>query len=1027
MRGVLRTAVFVFACLICASSVFAQATLSGVIKDASGGVLPGVTVEATSPALIERARTAITDGNGQYQIVDLRPGAYTLTFTLSGFSVTRRENIEVTGSGVIAINVEMRVGTVSETITVTGETPIVDVQSTRRQAVLDGDVLNSLPMPRGYGNLLAAVTGMQVTIGPPTSPGALWYTAHGGRGNEGKVQIGGLNAGGAIGGGGTTGFAYDTSNSTEVQFTISGGLGEVDIGGPIMNIIPREGGNTVKGSLFGSTAGKWSQGHNLDDQLRAFGITEQAGLIKNYDTSASVGGPIKKDLLWFYSSARQYESQSDVPGLYGNRNVGDAAKWNYVRDDGVKVRNADGKTIGSVRLTSALTPRNKVGFYIDYQRVCTGSNLVVDAGGCRNRGSDWVALGALGFGNSSPESASRWDDREKVVQATWSSPVSSKLLLEAGYSTFISLFGGQEPNGGITNLIPVTEQTASAITGVPAGNFAYRAIDTRSELTQSSNFWRASASYVTGSHNIKVGTQGAYNVSGSNTFANQNQLAYRFNNGVPNQFTMRLAPVDQNNRSVMHGLYAQDQWTVSRLTVQGALRYEHAYSWHPEEQNGVPIATRFNRAPISFGRVEGVKGYDDIVPRMGVAWDVFGKGKTAVKVNFGKYLEAVTNAGNYTINNKAAQLQTSTTRNWTDGNRDLIPNCDLLNPAQQTNAATGESCGPWSNLNFADVLNLTQVNPAVLEGWGIRPWDWQFGASIQQEILPRLSLELGYNRRWFGNFFVTDNLAIGPRDYDRVNFAAPVDSRLPDGGGFAVPFLTRNSLSAFGATQNYYTFESDYGNARRYWHGVDVDIRARMSNGLVFQGGTSTGRGVRDTCEITAALPETLTIFGTIQRVDSCLAEEKWLTTFRGLATYMIPKVEVFFSAIIRLQPNASVPAAGTTVATNGVALSANQNIPNATIQQILGRPLAGGAQNTTVNLLLPGSFYPEDNLNNVDLRFGKVLKFGRTKTDIAIDLYNLFNANTATAFDQVYGVNYLRPTGVRGPRFLRFNVTFDF
>ena len=346
---------------------------------------------------------------------------------------------------------------------------------------------------------------------------------------------------------------------------------------------------------------------------------------------------------------------------------------------------------------------------------------------------------------------------------------------------------------------------------------------------------------------------------------------------------------------------------------------------------------------------------------------------------------------------------------------------------QDTRATGGDFCGPWGNLNFANVLNLTTVNPAVLEGWGVRPWDWQVGASIQHEILPRLSVEVGYIRRWFGNFFVTDNRALGPADYDLVAFAAPQDSKLPGGGGFQAPFLTRNSLSPLGATNNYYTFENDYGHSRRYWHGVDVDIKARLRNGLVLQGGTSTGHGVRNTCEITAQLPETLTILGINQRVDSCDVSEKWLTTVRGLATYTVPKVDIIFSAIVRLQPNAAVAALGTTVATNGLSLAANDNIPNATIQQILGRPLAGGAQNTTVNLLLPGDVYPEDNINNVDLRFGKVLRIAGTKADVAIDLYNLFNANTVTSFDQTYSATWLRPTGVRNPRFLRFNVTFDF
>jgi hypothetical protein len=463
---------------------------------------------------------------------------------------------------------------------------------------------------------------------------------------------------------------------------------------------------------------------------------------------------------------------------------------------------------------------------------------------------------------------------------------------------------------------------------------------------------------------------------------------------------------------------------LSRVTVQGAVRYEHASSWHPADQNGVPIATRFNASPISFGRVEGVQGYNDIVPRMGVAWDVFGRGKTAVKINVGKYLQAVTNEGNFTVNNKAAQLQTSTNRSWTDGNGNFVPDCDLANPAQQDNrGAGGDFCGPWSNLNFANVLNLTEVNPAVLEGWGVRPWDWQFGASVQQEILPRLSVEVGYNRRWFGNFFVTDNRAVGPADFDTVTITAPQDARLPNGGGYPVSFLTRNTLSAFGVTNNYYTFESDYGSSRRYWHGVDVDVRARLQNGLTLQGGTSTGRGVRDNCEIWAKLPELVLT----SQTASCHVTEQWLTTVRGLATYTVPKVDLLVSAIIRLQPNALIAATGTTVATNGTALSANYNVSNATIQQILGRPLAGGAQNATVNLLQPGQLYPEDNIRNVDLRFGKILRFKGTKANVAIDLYNLFNANTGTAFDAVYGATWLRPTGVRNPRFARFNVTLDF
>ena len=158
-----RKMVFVLSWLmILPASAYAQSALAGVVKDTSGAVLPGVTVEASSPVLIEKSRTAITDGTGQYRIPDLTPGTYIVTFTLSGFASVKREGVEVAGAGVTTINADLRVGQVSETITVTGETPVVDVQtSTRRQVVLPTAVISALPVSRGYGNLLATVPGIR--------------------------------------------------------------------------------------------------------------------------------------------------------------------------------------------------------------------------------------------------------------------------------------------------------------------------------------------------------------------------------------------------------------------------------------------------------------------------------------------------------------------------------------------------------------------------------------------------------------------------------------------------------------------------------------------------------------------------------------------------------------------------------------------------------------------------------------------------------------------------------------------------
>ncbi|HEY6508429.1 MAG TPA: carboxypeptidase-like regulatory domain-containing protein, partial [Vicinamibacterales bacterium] len=352
---------FIIACLVVPTVAEAQSSLAGVVRDASGAVLPGVTVEAASPVLIEKVRTAVTDGGGQYRLTDLFPGSYTLTFSLAGFASVKREGVEVSGSGAtITINADLRVGGLQETVNVTGETPVVDVQSsTRRQTVLDDAVVTALPASRGYGNLLATVPGIQQTgLDSGANPVMSFFTAHGGRGNEGTVQIDGMNVGSAFNGGGVAGFGYDTANAAEIQVTVVGGLGEVDRGGPAFNMVPKTGGNTFSGTAFYSTAGEWSQGNNLDDELKAFGITEVPGLVKNWDASYSMGGPIVRDRVWFFGQVRTFGNISRLPGMYGNLNAGNPNSWTYQEDRNLEVRNANDKMIGSIRLTAQATPKN---------------------------------------------------------------------------------------------------------------------------------------------------------------------------------------------------------------------------------------------------------------------------------------------------------------------------------------------------------------------------------------------------------------------------------------------------------------------------------------------------------------------------------------------------------------------------------------------------------------------------------------------------------------------------------------------
>jgi hypothetical protein len=1032
---VLPTALVVTAAILLFSTpAFTQPAVAGIVRDSSGAILPGVTVEASSPVLIEKSRSVVTDGTGQYRIVDLKPGIYSVTFALSGFATIKREGIELTGAGVTTINTDMRVGAVTETVTVTGETPVVDIQtSTKREVVLSNEVLAAVPATRTYGNILALVPGVQSLTLDVNSTQSMtgtatnfFFTSRGGRGQEGTVQVDGMNVGSAFGGGGVSSFAYDFVNAQEVQVTVAGGMGEVDRGGPAFNIIPKSGGNTFSGTAFGSTAGKWSQASNLDDRLRSVGITEPPGLIKNYDTNLALGGPVVHDRLWFFNNVRTYGSQQDIPGIYANANVGDATKWNYLKDPSVKARSAADKKIEAIRLTSQLTPKNKVGVYWEYQANCAGSALVNTGDRCRDRGDDWVALGSP---TMAPESGNMWPEREKITQATWSSPFSSRLLFEAGVSSFSSKWGGYIPPGAATGLVPVTEQSTAA--GVPVPNFTYRGWASAASNNQQHNVWRASLSYVTGAHSFKVGYQAAYEVYRQVQNVD-NQLSYTFNNGVPNQFTMRDGPHEQSNRTRYDGFYAQDQWTHRRLTLQGAVRYEHASSWFPADENGIIADNRFGSRFI-FPRQDGVTGFNDITPRMGAAYDLFGNGRTSVKVNVSKYLETAQNGGLYTINNPAVNLQQTTARSWTDGNHNFIPDCDLMNPAAQNNATSGgDNCGAWNNSNFGNPFVTVRVNPDVQHGWGVRSYDWQYGVAVQQQIVPGVALDISYNRRRWGNFFFTDNLALGPQDFDQVTIAAPSNPNLPNGGGYPVTFLTRNARSALGATDNYFTFADDYGDVTTYWHGVDAQVSARLANRLFVQLGSSGGRGVRDYCAIANKLPELYTTAGALlanQQVGACAVSEDWLTSIRGLASYTIPRLDVLVSGSLRSLP--AVAPAGTSVASNGSSVAANYNVTSAILQQQAGRPLAPGLAFQTVNLLPQGHLFP-DRLNSLDIRAGKILKFGRTRTNIAIDLYNLFNSNTGTAYNQTYdpvtnGATWMAPSTVLNPRFARFNVTVDF
>jgi hypothetical protein len=1043
MFDILKRAAIIGVMALLPSVALAQGALTGTVKDGSGGVLPGVTVEASSPALIEKTRTAVTDGSGQYRIVDLQPGTYSLTFTLPGFTTVKRSNIQLSGSQTLTIPAEMKVGALQETITVSGETPVVDVQNAKREVVLDAQVVRTIPATRAAGALLNATPGIEVsTAGLALAPTMTSFHAHSSTinssfvGGEGRYAVNGFPVTAARSGGFSS-YVYDTVNAEEITISVGGGLGDNDIGGPLMNIIPKSGGNTFSGSAFFNTAGKWSSSDNLTSDITALNpnLKGNAGVINSYDWSASLGGPIVHDRLWFFGGYRKLDTASPLQGIEANANAGDASRWDWVGSP-VEGRLIQGRTMYYGRV-AAQAGRSRFRFNSEYQQRCEGTPLQPGTNGCHSRGADWIGLGnetASAFGPAmSPEATSTasrgyFDVPMSINQGTWTMAASNQLLFEAGLSLFrYQPIFGQPPPDGITNLIPVTEQSnavnpATGLPYAPIANFRYRGVEEWGPADAKTNDALASASYVTGANSLKVGYQMRHLDMLDEDVANQTQLGYRFNRGVPNAVSYYLPDMGRRTITNTHSLYLQDSWTRDRLTLQGALRYDHAGSYAPVDKNGTFGKTSFlNPEPITIQRTPGVDAYNDLSPRVGVAYDVFGNGKTALKANWGKYLSWAANSDPYTSTNPGFTIVRNVqNRGWNDANQNYVVDCDLLNPA-----ANGECAAALGNAaNFGKAGAATKVNPAILKGWGVRPYEYDTTVSLQQEILPRVSGDFSYtHRRWHG-FFVTDDLNRNvDTDYESYTLRAPNDSRLPGGGGYPITVFVPTVRTP---AQNYETKETDFGPERKStWDGFDVTFNARIRDGLRAQIGTTTGRAFVDTCATATAYNNVIRGRASGPDPRGCHNVEPWQTTLRGLASYTVPKVDVLVSATLRSQPP--------------LALTANWIVPNSEIAAALGHLPLGALPNGRTTIPINDAehrIWADNRQTQVDMRFAKIVRFGRIRADLGVDLYNLLNTNYATAYNSTYlfgldetprAAGWGTPTHIYTPRFVRLNFTVNF
>ena len=929
----------------------AQSSIAGNVRDASGAVLPGVAVEASSPALIERSRTVVTDDQGRYAIVDLRPGLYKITFTLQGFTTFVRDAIDLPANFTATVNADLRIGAIEESVTVTGDSPLVDVSNAQRTAVLKRDLIDAVPTGRTYAQLGLLAIGVKPSaqaVGGARTATQQRLLAHGQLAKDNTVAIDGMKMNSMYLGGETQANHNDAMiQEATVQTTALGA--EVSAGGVVVNLIPREGGNQFSGSLFAAYSGSSFQGDNLTPELEARGLRQGDAVDYVYDVNWFVGGPIMKDRLWFFGSHRDIGNANVVansfypdgsPGLYDQR------LYQF-----------------TLRLTSQLTPRNKVSAFLDRPI----KNVPHDFAS----GTDVATA-----------SRRRTDVLYYTTSLKWSATVTNRLLFEAAW--------GAMANGINFIYQPGIQKEPGTAEWYATASRQDIVLNTRTVAAQPEQhdypyiyMAQSSATYVTGSHSLKTGFQWRYGPYWRDYSANAD-LVQRYSSGVPDSVTVYNTPTHPRYRlNADVGVYVQDSWKIQRLTVNPGIRFEYfnsqidARSIEPGRFTGLR----------QFAEVPDLPNWFNVAPRFAAVYDLTGDSRTALKFSLNKYnLNDTTDfAGRY----DAASLQ-SDTRNWRD--------CDYL-PGTSTcsarvlatngdNIAQDNEVGPSNNSRFG-------AAPARRADADIRRvYNLEYSVGVDHQVLPMLAVGASWYRRSWYNLEWQDNLLVAPSDYAPFDVVSPLDGEM-----ITVYNLDRSKQGLVDALD---TNGMDRSKTRRTYDGLEVNFSARLPKGGSVFGGWSADKNVSVACELDnpnfASDPATATPWS-YRYCDQSAQSMPFRNDFKVTGAYPLP---------LDMQVGA------TWASYAGDQLRVNWSVPANLFP-------GGRTQSVTIDLIPPGSKFLE-RWNQVDLSLRKLFNMQRTQFNISLDMFNVLNSNVVLSETQAYGPALGNPTSILQPRLLRIS-----
>jgi len=959
------------------SAARAQSAIAGVVKDTSGAVLPGVTVEASSDVLIEKARTVTTDGAGQYKIVDLRPGVYTVTFTLTGFQTLKRQAVELPTDFTATINAEMRVGALEESVTVSAASPVVDVQNASHMQVLNRDAMDEIPTGRTIQGLGQLVVGISLSL--PDTAGArgmqqTYMSTHGQSAANNTVMVDGMMVNGLMADGAVQSYFNDAMNQ-EVAYQTSGIGAETSAGGVRLNMIPKEGGNRFSGSFSGAARpGKW-QRDNLSARLQTGhpefvppvpGLTAGNATDRIVDYTGGEGGPLLKNRLWFYISGRYYSVNNYIANT-------------FFKDGSQGI---DDQFIKSImgRITWQVSPRNKFSAYDDE----------ID----KYRGHDMQSL-------YEPETAATvWNSPAyHTNQAKWTSTVTNKLMIDGGFSSNLEYYTN-EYRPGIAQIRGTPEWFADASRSEL--DLGGRKSAATVQLTHSPARYnvQAAATYVTGSHNIKVGFQRTWGTFTHTYDANADLTQqYRSNTtgvaySVPNSVVIRNTPLTFFGERLNYdlGIFAQDAWTLNRLTINAGLRWE---ALNAQVLEGESPAGRFVPAR-HFDAIENLPDWRDWAPRFAAVYDVRGNAKTAIKFSLNRYNQQRTTgvADNY----NPLVSATSTSLAWTDLNRD-----DIAQGARGCVYLT-----PGCEINFGQLP--ANFGTAALNRYGNFPrtWNLESAVELQHELLPRLSVSGAWFHGTFHNLTSTYHTEWTNADYTPIQIFNPMT-------GTPITVYNRSAAANSRPSDILDTFDPE---RQRIYNSYSFEFRARPGRGAQLFGGLSVERELNVNCTqpdnpnflrfcdernlddgFTIPWRNNLKLAGSVP-VTFGITLSGSLQSTRGIAIGTAP-------GSTTTPPNSASFAVGATT-----RYPSNCPAPCPAGAIVIGPSLTV----TTLTVpLVPYLVNVADRINQLDLKASRTFRTGRLTLTPSIEVFNALNPDQVVSYVSTsYATSsYLRPNSI--------------